>query len=302
MRADEPGPGGAYRILAVGGSTTECLFLNQDETWPYRLQTALTSPGRRVHVGNVGKSGHTTRQHVLQVEHLLRQHPDVRVVTLLAGVNDVQHVLAAEPVAHGPFDASDYAKAFTIYPDALAAPAGAPFYERTRLFRLVHPAPPGQALTRALVQDPEGRFYEQFRTIRRFAPKVDVLPDLSEALAEYRHNLEAIADLAARRSVRVVMITQPSLWRRDLPPDLDSLLWFGWVRGSRAYYGIAALAEAMDRFNAVLLDVCRERAECVDLAARLPRDTTVFYDDCHFNENGARLVAAAVAEQIRTTW
>jgi hypothetical protein len=45
--------------------------------------------------------------------------------------------------------------------------------------------------------------------------------------------------------------------------------------------------------------VCRERGlECVDLAAKLPRDTSVFYDDCHFNESGARRVAEVLAEHL----
>ncbi|KIX12937.1 hypothetical protein X474_16690 [Dethiosulfatarculus sandiegensis] len=31
----------------------------------------------------------------------------------------------------------------------------------------------------------------------------------------------------------------------------------------------------------------QEKYPCLDLAELLPKDTTVFYDDCHFNEGGA---------------
>ena len=37
FRGDERGSAGQRRILALGGSTTECLYLDQDEAWPQVL-------------------------------------------------------------------------------------------------------------------------------------------------------------------------------------------------------------------------------------------------------------------------
>jgi len=52
----------------------------------------------------------------------------------------------------------------------------------------------------------------------------------------------------------------------------------------------------MSEFNAETLDICADHAlSCFDLAAVLPSDTTVFYDDLHFNEQGAGAVAGALA-------
>ena len=39
LRGDEPSSDDTFRVLALGGSTTECLFLDQEEAWPQRLQT-----------------------------------------------------------------------------------------------------------------------------------------------------------------------------------------------------------------------------------------------------------------------
>jgi hypothetical protein len=51
----------------------------------------------------------------------------------------------------------------------------------------------------------------------------------------------------------------------------------------------------MIEFNAETLAICADRGlSCFDLAAVLPSDTTIFYDDVHFNEQGARAVAAAL--------
>lgn len=298
MRAEEPARGDAYRVLAVGGSTTECLFLDQDEAWPHLLQQRLRASGRGAFVGNVGKSGHTTRQHVLQLVHLLPQHPEVKAVILLAGVNDLQHALQGWAQPAGRFDRDDYAKAFMVLPSERTAPPGASFVTTSRLHALLFaPAPQVSGREKDFVQDTAGQFYVKLRQQRHAQPQVTPLPDLGPALAAFRERLGALAKAAAEGGVRLVLVTQPVLWRRDLPPELDALTWFGW--GPAGYYPVEALAEAMDRYNRVTLEVCRERGlECVDLAAKLPRDTSVFYDDCHFNESGARRVAEVLAAHL----
>ena len=66
------------------------------------------------------------------------------------------------------------------------------------------------------------------------------------------------------------------------------------------YYTVRALNEGMTGYNAALLQVCKDRGvECIDLASLLPKDLTTFYDDEHFNENGAARVAEIVAEYLR---
>jgi hypothetical protein len=43
VRGDEFSPDDDYRILAIGGSTTECLYLDQTEAWPYLVQAGSPS-------------------------------------------------------------------------------------------------------------------------------------------------------------------------------------------------------------------------------------------------------------------
>jgi hypothetical protein len=86
LRGDEISPDRDVRILALGGSTTECLYLDQLEAWPRLLQERL---GPRVWVGNAGKSGLHTRHHRLQAETLLDQLPRMAAVIVLTGVNDL---------------------------------------------------------------------------------------------------------------------------------------------------------------------------------------------------------------------
>ena len=56
----------------------------------------------------------------------------------------------------------------------------------------------------------------------------------------------------------------------------------------------------MERFNEVMKRVCRRHeVECIDLAANLKSDLSVFYDDCHFNLNGAQQVAQLLTDYLK---
>ena len=313
LRGDELTQEFGYRVLAVGGSTTECLYLDQDEAWPRLLQSRLGDVrGRKVWVGNAGKSGLNSRDHVILLKQLLNQYDDLDAVVLLVGVND----LASRLRQDGAYDPAFMSRAnaerlllrrsFSVVPDP-----SLPSYKKTALWRLLRGAkaaafPPPYA--RGEVQDEAGKLYATWRERRRDAPFVrDATPDLTTALEEYARNLDTIIDLARGKSVRLILVTQPTLWRRDMPAELSGLLWMGGVgnfqkEAGKEYYSAGALAEGMALYNETLLKTCRERgAECVDLAPLVPKDSTAFYDDCHFNEGGARLVAEALAGYMKAT-
>lgn len=90
-----------------------------------------------------------------------------------------------------------------------------------------------------------------------------------------------------------------------MAPDEERSLVFGFIGDprsgdDRSLYAAAALSEGMCMYNQTLLQVCRDaQVECLDLAALLPQNLEVFYDDCHLTEYGADLVAQAVAEYLR---
>jgi lysophospholipase L1-like esterase len=306
LRADELSQGRNVRILALGGSTTECLYLDQSEAWPHLLQKRL---GWRVWVGSAGKSGLHTRHHRLQAERLLAELPPMDAVIVLTGVNDLS-IRLSQDRAWKPVDFNSrealrplVQEAFEIHPPRFA---DGPFYQRTALHEALEKL--GRRLrSGGATQDVDGRAYQDWRRHRREAPVLrQRLPDLGPALAEFADNLRAIARSVSQHHARIVFVTQPFLWRDDLPADLQRLLWLGGVgrfqkESGHEYYSVSALAAGMEAYNRTLLATCREipDAVCVDLASRLPRDATVFYDDVHFNESGARKVAAVLAEQLR---
>jgi lysophospholipase L1-like esterase len=312
LRGDEFGADSAeYRILVIGGSTSEMRYLDDSLAWPQLTRRALgaTPDGRDVWMGSAGRSGMNARDHVVQVQYLVPQLPRIDAVVVLVGINDMTLALsdtlyrAPAPITDPAAAQRQLGRAFTQVPNGVIEPE--PWRNRVALYRLYLRV--RQALASARGRDPRiqdnfGFAYERWRSFRRRAERVIAEPpDLTAALAEYRRNLHAIVDRAAAHGVRLVLMTQPSLLREDLAPEEERRLWLGGVgdfqRGtSSVYYAAAALARSLAPFNAALLEVCAARGVgCIDLAAAVPRDTTMFSDDVHFTEAGSRRVAEVLA-------
>ncbi len=306
LRGDELSPEDADRILVIGGCTAECLYLDQDETWEALLQKDISAAsGRRVWVGNAGKSGISTLAHVVQLRHLLPQLSNVSRVVALVGVNDFIDRLAEDDAFQpniSPVESTPdvLVHAFDVIPRY--ADTRLPFYKRTRFWFLLTKVKL-LYFSRKDFQDRAGELYAKQRANRKQARVREMLPDLSSALMQYRARLNQMVDEAERQAVPITLMTQPSIWRKDLPQEAQDLLWFGWVGMTRwesgEYYSITAMEEGMEKYNEMLLQVCAERKiDCIDLASLLPKDTALFYDDVHFNEEGARRVAAIVGEHL----
>lgn len=310
VRGDEFSPDQTYRILALGGSSTECHYLDQSETWTGLLQNKLNeyTSGHKIWIGNIGKGGTNTRHHILHMKCLLQQYPNINAIIVLAGINDLSLRLA-EDIFYDPLFIKNpgceeklSVGAFSVLP--VGCNFSLPYVKRSALWHLARKCKyrlfaPGQ------IQDIEGRYMIKWREHRKNAIAIrNVLPDITSALEEYSRNIETIIDIAESRSVRLIFMTQPVMWERDLPEKLKRLLWFGGIgtfrRGSeREYYSVEALDAGIRMYNDTLLKTCRLRQiECIDLSSILPKDTTVFYDDCHFNENGADAVAEIIARYL----
>ena len=248
----------------------------------------------------------------MHMKYLLPQFPGVDAVIILAGCNDfmrrlieddrydpqfLDHYAEWEPrLIRGAFSETPY------YPGKYRFRTG--YYDETAIgslykkFRYVRSQ-------QDLQQDEQGEFFVRLREKRQEALEVvDRLPDLAPALGEYRRNLNTMIDMAQTRGIRLIFVTQPFMWKRGMTEQEQKLLWMGWIESlkARRYYSADALAEGMNLYNRTLMEVCRERGvECIDLAGRLPKDTTVFFDDVHFNENGSLRAAEVISGYLKGT-
>jgi len=285
----------AARILCLGGSTTECLYLDDAKTWTHLLMQEMNAHGsaKRVWIGSAGASGYASDAHAafVKVSPLMDQ---IDVLVVMAGVNDL-----AKSLTH---EGSSVAAGGEVRRPELI---GRPLWRRSRalieagvLVKRVR-----QRLTQGSIayEDVDGKSYVERRLRRRNASQSDDTTGLLEGnpvFDQYAQYIRTIIAACRRDKIRPVFVAQPVLWTKSMSKEANEMLWFGW-REDGSYLSVSSLRGLMDRYNAVLRGTCAaEGVECIDLSSMDGR-VEWFYDDCHFNEAGAREVARLISERLR---
>lgn len=309
LRGDDPDRHHTYRILTVGGSTTECRYLDQEEAWPQLLQERLNRAQHveDVWVANAGSSGLYSRHHVVLMETVLPHIRDLDLVVLLVGAGDLLTRLkldrAYDPGAMNQPAVRNQLRrdTFAIWP--LKSGERMPFLKRTATWIALNRIRDA-AWPTTEVLDGETALYRKWRGHRRSASTIRrELPDLSQGLEEYRRNLNSIIDRCREASVCVLLVTHPCAWGPDLSSTEEDLLWLGGVGNFLAepgceYYAAESLRRGLEAYNEAVREVARKRqVGMLDLAADFPAGMAPnFYDDVHFAEAGAERVAERLSE------
>lgn len=274
-----PKPAGELRVFVVGGSTTECFFLDDREALTAVLQRRLaaTVPGVRVY--GAGKSGDRSYDHVAMVAHRIA-HLQPDVVVVFAGFNDLgsggaglDYLMRTDPKQQPDLDAWMLARLAST---------------ELQLPRLVHAALHGGAVLAA--GDSTTGAYGPLAARQRAKPLSPHPPHTN--VAPYAENLATLAGIARAQGAAVVFMTQATTWNS---PDPRAARWH-WMTGAGLRYDEAALDAAMERYNAATRAVgAAQDVPVFDLARALPKSMDFFYDDVHFNVRGADTTAALLA-------
>lgn len=278
MRGDEPPAAwNEYEtIITLGGSTTQCFFLDDRKTWPYLLQEKLKEQNLKVWVGNAGFIGQSTRAHLIFIKEVVPKIKPTAVI-LLTGINDLGLSISK--------DRPLYDKPYWKF-----------FFFKSRLIQILF-VWKSVLFNQVIVVKEEGN--GPYQPLPLTGETVKLPEDLRAAvplLEEYRKNLSEIIRLGRRQNVRIILLTQPMLWEdNDYWRNIQGR--FYWIKKTKGVLSAADHWRLLDLYNQELLDVCQEEeVECFDLASVIPRSSLYFYDSAHFTEKGAELVAEEVAE------
>lgn len=313
LRGPLPTPDDRVRILAIGGSTTECLVLSLEESWPWRLGRLLSERmGTTVWVGNAGRAGRNTRQHYFDARYVVPELGRVDVVILLVGINDLfNRMIQGDAFEEADVVALDAGGSYirsalevTAAPDEWVDRLHLVRRGRLALERLRLLSPRDRELRRTLNHAlPD--FYVWAREMRAAGRPLDTIPPMDGPLAEFARNLSLILDELQAHGATPVLVTQPAMWRDDLTDKERGALWLGSADGwpprteGGPYYTVRVMENLLEDYNGVLRRMAARRGVgLVDLASSMPASLATCYDDIHFNENGARRVSEIMATQL----
>ena len=280
--------GAALTLLAVGGSTTESLYISDGKTWPEVVGRELASRLGPLWMNNAGLDGHSTFGHRLLLDQrIARIKP--KVVLFLVGINDVGRddlkAVDAAVVAGGGAGLWSRVVAWTAHRSATVSTAlNLLRYREARKLNRVHKSievkwarilTPDRERSRALVA------LHQQRYVPAYASRIRDLVARCRALG-----------------IEPVLITQPALYGNVVDPETKVFLGTLEVDAEQQLHGGLAW-NLLEIYNDVLREEGRRAGVLViDLARELPKDSRFFYDFVHFNNDGSAAVARIVAEHL----
>ncbi|MBU4231546.1 MAG: SGNH/GDSL hydrolase family protein [Proteobacteria bacterium] len=270
-------------IAFLGGSTTECVYVDEDNRFPYLVGRLLERQTHlKVNSYNAGRSGNNTL-HCLNVllNKVVNLKPDI--VVLMENINDLAILM--------------YDK--TYWNDH---PSRSPLMEKPPNFKTV-----GQDLEQTFHLVRDLTFPNLARELKKLSPfgrqgkgdefhgvrgkKITIDQDL--LVREFSLNLQTFINICRAREITPVLMTQPSRLTESPDPLIRKLMGSLEVSQGITY---AEFKAAFDRLNQAIRDVgAQNQVLVIDLAREIPPVKENICDVAHFNDQGSRLVAARIA-------
>lgn len=276
------------RIVAIGGSTTEDIMLDDRATWTHLLQQALVDESPGLQVINTGVSGLRAANHVATLKVAARLEPEL-VLVLLGGNDWNKHIKDHFEPDRASWSWRPIPFRLTVFPNVLASLVIDPLRRK-----LTGRGPADGTLRIDRPEDLNGgrRMYGD-RTPRHSFLPATVSPS-------YAADLERIGAACHERQLRCMFLTQPHAYGPEAPPDLVARFW---MTPPYASYGLdlGSMLHVANLYNAHLLTFTARHGhgQC-DVARGMPAVRDLFYDDMHFTDDGAGRIAGLVLPCVRS--
>lgn len=272
-------------IIAIGGSTTECVLISDGKTWCDLLANKLMGRFKPVWLGNGGLDGMSTYGHITFVEdYIIRLKP--KVALFLAGANDI----GLE--TYRPDDLNHFKKRITgvlasgwerllNHSEVLDYAINFYRYYKAKRMGLVHPILDFPRLKQVEVSP------EQVQAILQ--------EHQEKFLKSYAQRLTKLIELCRDHHIEPVFITQPTVFGNLIDPltgaDLAKAEAWGW-NGK-------VLWQILELYNDVVRDTGRrQQVYVIDLAREMPKSTAFYYDTNHFTNAGCQRVAEIIYRHL----
>lgn len=266
-----------YKIFAIGGSTTEELDIDDKKTWTHLLQEKL-SLKQEVTVINTGVSGLRARHHLATLKNIIKYKPDM--VIFLTGINDWNWQIK----------------------DHINKLHGQSFIKKlqnTRMQLVINKTMLGSILRKT------------FYTVKKSSGSAlqfvdhDSLKKVTGSLnrdskytffpksvhSQYKNMLAQISSVCHKNKIECIFITQPSGYKKEATNEFKAGFWMTppfeeYTLNFNSMVHIASL------YNKYLINFAENNNHKIcDLASQIKPSYDLFYDDCHFNINGASKVS-----------
>lgn len=273
-----------WTVVFLGGSTTECLYVDERRRFPYLVGRLLEAgrPGLAVNSVNAGVPGNDSLHSLtVLVNKIVPLRPDA--VVIMHNINDLAVLVHAgtywnQLPTRAPVVREDLAYGLRVIAREIKNLLVANLYVGARKA--------WQRLARREAAGPD-----EFRGARGpFTGDPDALT------REFAGNLKALVGVCRARGITAVLMTMPSRLTTD--PDPEVRAGMGNLPGELLddYETMRGLFES---FNETIRRVgAQEDVTVIDLARAVPPRMRQIYDVVHLTEAGSELAAGVIAEGL----
>jgi hypothetical protein len=275
-----------YRIFTIGGSTTEQIHVDDQETWSALLEKLLRKAGMiNAEVINTGVSGLRAEHYVATQDYVSTLNPDLMI--FLVGVNDWnKHI---KQTVRRP-NQKQKTKNVTINQTILYRSAKA-------VYGILAKSSGGSSL---MIQNNHGEYYSaQNNSLNRDKKVAISIDDVDE---DYVKFMSLIIKKCKSGAYECMFVTQPSAYQKNIDPQLKKRLWM--TPPNEDYtLTLDALSSISKMYNNWLLAFTElhDMPSC-DLSSNIYPTFENFYDDVHFNELGSLNASSVIFQCVKSNF
>jgi lysophospholipase L1-like esterase len=292
FRGDElivPKPTNEYRIFAIGGSSTESLYIDDEDVWTHVLQENLNkgNDSTAVKVYNAGKSGDNIQDHLAMLSHRII-HLQPNEVIVFCGINDVTRLmLDKNPLK---FNLTKKDEAAVSFVNML----GVFMYEFQIPRRLYYAFKSEEKVLESI--EIQSNYQKKVKKTQA-RPVENQLPETD--YGNYSNKLKSLIGICQANDIKLIFATQVVTW----DTDEETLKKWHWMtsRGGIRYNAIK-LQQKVDSINAITVNQGKQFNIPVFKTDSIISKTSMYlYDDCHFNPAGSKKMGDELAKFIKET-
>ncbi len=266
-------------IVFLGGSTTECMFVDPDHRFPYVVGNILErETGAKINSYNGGMSGNNTLNAIdILINKVIPLHP--QVVVYMENINDLSTLLYSgtywnERTARSPMETLKKRQLVGKLLEEIFIPNLNNAYRK---------------LKKSLAREEE----DEFAGAR--GKKLTI--DQAGIVHAFAMNLQTLVCICQAHEIVPVLMTQANRITDHPDPVVAAYINRDGGATGISYRQFKGLYDA---FNDTIREVGRKNhVMVIDLAREVPPDKQYLYDLVHFNDAGSQLAAQIIATRLK---
>lgn len=270
------------RIFILGGSTVFSDRTSYENSHTRILEKKLQEyyPDIKIEVFNAGYHWYTTQHSLINYLFKIRDF-DPDIIIMWHGINDLCRSFSPPEFAFG-----DFQRDYSNYYGSLA--------NLVFNFKKIKPPIIFSRFKDWVYAKLFGKYY-------RFPRREEVSVENFPSLESFRYNIELMVKITEIDGVKLILATQPTLYKKDLSLEEKEKIIFPrlFCHNADSMPDIDSMIYGMEQFNFVIRECAKNsNIGLIDLDSKIPKNLKYLLDDCHYTREGNFLIASIIFEYL----